>query len=112
MFLFVCFVLPFSSTCDCSIAPPPPPPLLKELEAHDQEELLQEDLRVQHGDVGGSAYQGVGCVGQGVDDIIAHQVAVFVLEHRQQQVLDHLRIHRACGGEEGGRGRCVCFHSL
>lgn len=71
--LFVCFVLPSSSTCDCSMAPPPPPPpLLKELEAHDQEELLQEDLRVQHGDVGGSANQGVGRVGQGMDDIIAH----------------------------------------
>lgn len=46
--------------------------LLKELEACDEEELLQEDLRIKDGDVGGPADQGVGCVGQGVDDIVSH----------------------------------------
>lgn len=46
--------------------------LLKELEACDKEELLQEDLRIKDGNVGGPAYKGVGCVGQGMNDIISH----------------------------------------
>lgn len=46
--------------------------LLKELEACDKEELLQEDLRIKDGDVGSPADKGVGCVGQGVNDIISH----------------------------------------
>ena len=67
--------------------------LLKEPKARNQEELLQEDLRIEDGDVGCPADQGVGRVGQGVDDIVAHQVTVFVLKHGQQDVLDHLGIH-------------------
>lgn len=46
--------------------------LLKELEACNKEELLQEDLRVEDGDVSSPADKGVGCVGQGVNDIISH----------------------------------------
>lgn len=46
--------------------------LLKELEACNEEELLQEDLRVKDGDVGGPTDKGVGCIGQGVNDIISH----------------------------------------
>lgn len=46
--------------------------LLKELEACNEEELLQEDLRVKDGDVGSPADKGVGCVGQGVNDIVSH----------------------------------------
>lgn len=67
--------------------------LLEVLETCDEEELLQEDLRVEDGDVSGSANEGVGRVGQGVNDIISHEIAVFVLQDRQQQVFDHLRIH-------------------
>ncbi len=46
--------------------------LLKELEARNKEELLQEDLRIKDGNVGGPADKGVGCVGQGVNDIVSH----------------------------------------
>lgn len=46
--------------------------LLKELEACNKEELLQEDLRIKDGNVGSPADKGVGCVGQGVNDIISH----------------------------------------
>lgn len=46
--------------------------LLKELEACDEEELLQEDLRIKHSNVGGPADKRVGCVGQGMNDIITH----------------------------------------
>lgn len=55
--------------------------LLKEPEACNEEELLQEDLRVQDSDVGGPANQGVRRVRQGVNDIVPHQVTVFVLKH-------------------------------
>lgn len=46
--------------------------LLKELEACNQEELLQEDLRIKDGNVGSPADKGVGCVGQGMDDIVSN----------------------------------------
>ncbi len=46
--------------------------LLKELEARNEEELLQEDLRIEDSNVGGPADKGVGCVGQGMNDIISH----------------------------------------
>lgn len=68
--------------------------LLKELEACNKEELLQEDLRIKDGNVGGPANKRIGCVGQGVNDIISHEITVFVLKYWQQQVLDHLSIHR------------------
>lgn len=67
--------------------------LLKKLEPCHQEELFQKNLRVQDGDVGCPANQGVGGVGQRMDDIVAHQVTVFVLKHGEQKVLDHLGIH-------------------
>lgn len=44
--------------------------LLKEPEACNKEELLQEDLRIKDSDVGGPSDQGVSCVWQGVDDIV------------------------------------------
>lgn len=86
----------FSRSCD-------PAALLEELEARDKEELLQEDLRVEDGDVGSSADKGVGCVGQGVNDIISHEIAVFVLEDWQQQVFNHLGIHGTLHGREHGK---------
>lgn len=70
-----------------------PAVLLEELEACDEEELLQEDLGVEDGDVGSSADEGVGCIGQGVNDIISHEIAAFVLEDWQQQVFNHLSVH-------------------
>lgn len=46
--------------------------LLKEPEACNKEELLQEDLRIEHSDVGSPANQGVSRVWQGVNDIVTH----------------------------------------
>lgn len=46
--------------------------LLKEPEACNKEELLQEDLRVKDSDVGRPANQGVSCVWQGMNDIVTH----------------------------------------
>lgn len=77
--------------------------LMEVLEACDEEELLQEDLRVQDGDVGRSADEGVGCVGQGVNDIISHEIAVFVLEDWQQQVFNHLCVHGTLYRQEDSR---------
>lgn len=74
--------------------------LLKELEACNKEELLQEDLRIEDGNVGRPTNKGVGCVGQGMNDIISHKITVFVLKYWQQQVLNHLSIHRAWYGQE------------
>lgn len=68
--------------------------LLKVLQPCNEEELLQEDLRIQDGDVCSPANQGVGCVGQGVYDVVSHKITVFVLKYWQQQVLNHLSIHR------------------
>lgn len=90
----------FSQSCD----PPPQLALLEELETCNEEELLQEDLRVEDGNVGSSADERVGCVGQGVNDIISHQIAVFVLEDWQQQVFNHLGIH---GTLQGARTRIL-----
>lgn len=55
--------------------------LLKEPEACNEEELLQEDLRVEDSDVGSPANQGVSCVRQSMNDIVAYEVTVFVLKH-------------------------------
>lgn len=46
--------------------------LLKEPEACNKEELLQEDLRIKHSDVGSPANQGVSRVWQGMNDIVTH----------------------------------------
>lgn len=77
--------------------------LLKELEACNKEELLQEDLRIKDGNVGSPADKGVGCVGQGMNDIISHKITVFVLKYWQQQVLNHLSIHRTWNRQEKDR---------
>lgn len=47
-----------------------PRPLLEVAEPGHQEELLEEELGVQHGDVRGAADQGVGSVGQGVEHVV------------------------------------------
>lgn len=45
---------------------------LKELESRNEKELLQEDLRIEDSNVGGSTDKGVGCVRQGMNDIVSH----------------------------------------
>lgn len=87
--------------------------LLEELEACDEEELLQEDLRVEDGDVGSSADEGVCRIGQGVNDIISHEIAVFVLEDWQQQVFNHLSVHGTLYRQEDGQvdGHVTFFFS-
>ena len=77
--------------------------LLKELEARNKEELLQEDLRIKDGNMGCPANKGVGCVGQGVNDIKSYKIAVFVLKYWQQQVLNHLSINSSWYRKEGHR---------
>lgn len=49
----------------------PPKPLLEVIESRHQEEFLEEEFRVQHSDVSGSANQGVGRVGQGVEHVVS-----------------------------------------
>lgn len=68
-------------------------PLFKVVEPCHQEELLQEKLRVQDGDVGSAANQGVGGVGQSVEHILADQPALFSLHKWLQEVVDHLSVH-------------------
>lgn len=92
----------FNQSCDTP--PKHPAVLLEELEACDEEELLQEDLRVEDGDVGSSANERVGCIGQGVNDIISHEIAVFVLEDWQQQVFNHLSVHGTLYRQEDDKG--------
>lgn len=69
-------------------------PLFEVVEPYHQEELLQEKLRVQDGDVGGTTNQGVGCVGQSMEHILTDQLALFSLHKRLQEVVDHLCVHR------------------
>lgn len=71
--------------------------LFEVVESCHQEELFQEELRVQHGDVGGAADQGVGRVGQGVEHVVPDQPALSGLHQRLQQIVDHLGVHRPFG---------------
>lgn len=50
--------------------------LFEVVESCHKEKLLQEKFRVQHGDVGSTTYQRVGCVGQSVEHIVSDQCAV------------------------------------
>lgn len=98
--------LQYFQSCDPAV-------LLEELETCDEEELLQKDLRVKDGDVRSSANEGVGCIGQGVNDIISHEIAVFVLEDWQQQVFNHLSVHGTLYRQEDGKvDGHVTFFSL
>lgn len=75
-------------------------PLFEVVEPRDQEELLQEELRVQNSDVGGAADQGVGCVGQSVENVLSDQPALFRLQQWPQEAVDHLGVYGAFRGEE------------
>ena len=74
-------------------------PLLEVVESRHQEELLQEELGVQHSDVSRSANQGVGSVGQGVEHVVSDQSAVLGVHQRAEKVVDHFCVNRAW--EEG-----------
>lgn len=64
--------------------------LAEVLEARHQHELLDEQLRVQHGNVGGPADEGVGRVGQRVVHVEPGQGEVGPGQHRGDYVVDHL----------------------
>lgn len=49
----------------------------------------------------GAADQRVGCVGQGVEHVLADQPAVLGLHERLQEVVDHLGVDGPCKAEEG-----------
>lgn len=70
-----------------------PLPLLEVVEPRHQEEFLQEELRVQDGDVGSAADQGVGRVWQGVEHVLPDQAALLGLHHWLQEVVDHLGVN-------------------
>ena len=79
-------------------------PLLEVVESRHQEELLQEELGVQHSDVSRSANQGVGSVGQGVEHIVSDQSAVLGIHQRAKKVVDHFRVNRAWEERRWRRG--------
>lgn len=68
-------------------------PLSEVAEPCHQEELLQEELGVQDSDVGCTANQRVGRVGQSVEHILSDQPALFSLHNRLQEVVDHFCVH-------------------
>lgn len=69
-------------------------PLLEVVESHHQEELLQEQLGVQHCDVRSAPDQGVGGVGQRMEHIVPDQRAVLGFHQGAQEVVDHFCINR------------------
>ena len=79
-------------------------PLLEVVESRHQEELLQEELGVQHSDVSRSANQGVGSVGQGVEHVVSDQSAVLGVHQRAEKVVDHFCVNRAWEEERWMRG--------
>lgn len=74
--------------------PAPAKSLLEVVESRHQEELLQEEFRIQHSDVSGSADQGVGSIGQGVEHVVSDQSAVLGFHQGAQKVVDHFCINR------------------
>lgn len=58
--------------------------------------------------MGGAADEGVGCVGQGVEHVLADQPALSGLHQRLQQVVDHLGVH----GPFGTKSRLVLFSCI
>ena len=79
----------------------PSKPLLEVVESCHQEELLQEELGIQHSDVSCSANQGVGSAGQGMEHVVSNQSAVLGVHQRAEKVVDHLRQNGSC--KEGRR---------
>ena len=70
--------------------------LLEVLQRRDDEELLDEELRVEDGDVGGAADEGVGVGGEGVVDVVAGEGgALGAPEDRADQVVHHLLVRHA-----------------
>lgn len=43
--------------------------------------------------MGGTADQGVGCVGQSMENILTDELALFSLHERLQEVVDHFGVH-------------------
>lgn len=68
-------------------------PLSEVAEPCHQEELLQEELRVQDSDVGCAANQRVGCVGQSMEHVLSDQPALLSFHNWLQEVGDHFCIH-------------------
>lgn len=52
--------------------------------------------------MGGAADEGVGCVGQGVEHVLADQPALSGLHKRLQQVVDHLGVNGPFGDKSMG----------
>lgn len=75
--------------------------LLEVAESCHQEELLQEEFRVQDGDVSGASDQRVGRVGEGVEHVLPDQPAVLGLHERLQEVVDHLSVDGPCKQKTG-----------
>ncbi len=73
---------------------------LEVLEGGHNEELLDEELGVEHGDVRGAADEGVGVGGQRVVDVVPHQVDSGAVHDRTQDAGDHLAVRRAYIAEE------------
>ena len=75
---------------------------LEILERRGDEELFDEELRVEDGDVGGAADEGVRVGGQRVVDVVPHQrrrsvgSAALLLHDRAQDVGHHLAVCAPC----------------
>lgn len=73
--------------------------LFEVVESCHEEKLLQEKFRVQHGNVGSSAYQRVGGVWQSMEHVVSDQSAVLCPNQRLEQVVNHFCINRTCKKE-------------
>lgn len=67
--------------------------LLEIIESCHQEKLLKEEFRVQHSDMGCTANQSVGSVGQSMEHIVSDQSAALSFHQGAQEVVDHFCIH-------------------
>lgn len=65
---------------------------LEILESTNGEKFLDEQLRVQDGNVGRTAYERVGRVGKGVVDVVTDEGDVGIPRHRLEQTVDHVPI--------------------
>lgn len=95
-------------------SPAPSRSLLEVVESRHQEKLLQEEFRVQHGDVSCPANESVGSVGQRVEHVVSDQRAALGFDQGAEKVVDHFGVDGPC--EEGRRigaikrqSLCVCW---
>ena len=84
---------------------------LEILQARNQKEFFNENLRIEDGNVSGSTNDGVGSGRQGVEHIISNQLAGRGLNDGCQDVVYHLVVNFTCARTMPKSACCLPCHS-